>query len=103
MKNYPFILFVILNLNITSNSQSLTIERASAFIESMITDSDSLGAFVLQEELEISKRLSITYDGVKTKFLISYEIPQQVIKEIKELFKVLIDFRIQLIPVGFVL
>lgn len=84
MKNYPFILFVILNLNITSNSQSLTIERASAFIESMKTDSDSLGAFVLQEELEISKRLSITYDGVKTKFLISYEIPQQVIKEIKE-------------------
>jgi len=49
----------------------------------MINDSDSIEDFVLPKELSISKRLGIQYEGVKNKFLISYEIPDQIVNEIK--------------------
>jgi len=67
----------------TTLSQTLTNERAAQFINAMINNSDSLENFVLPEELAISKRLGISYEGIKNKFLISYEIPQQIIEEIK--------------------
>jgi len=82
MKNYPFILFAIFTLNTTSISQSLTIERASAFIEAIVIKNQELTNFVLPEELAISKRLGISYIGVENKFLISCEIPEEIIKEI---------------------
>jgi len=82
MKNYPFILFAIFTLNTTSFSQSLTIERASAFIEAIVIKNQELTIFVLPEELAISKRLGISYIGLENKFLISYEIPNEIIEEI---------------------
>ena len=64
-------------------SQSLTNERALEFIRALINNNDSLKTFVLPEELALSKRLGITYEGIKNKFLISYEIPNQIAEEIK--------------------
>jgi hypothetical protein len=62
--------------------QSLTDGRASQFIEAMINNSDTLEKFVLPEELALSKRLGIIYEGIKNKFLISYEIPEEILNEI---------------------
>lgn len=70
-------------LTITALSQSLSNERATQFINAIINESDSLGNFVDAEELQISIRLRISYEGIKNKFLISYEIPKQIIEEIK--------------------
>jgi hypothetical protein len=53
-------------------------EKASQFVQAMINNSDSIEIFILPEELAISKRLGITYETVKHKFLISYEMPQQI-------------------------
>lgn len=64
-------------------SQSLTNKRSEEFINALIGNSNSLENFVLPEELAISKRLGISYRGVEHKFLISYEIPKEIIKEIK--------------------
>lgn len=77
------ILFIIFTLTSIIFSQSLTNQRASQFIEAVTKDSDSLDSFVLPEELAISKRLGITYQGVKNKFLISYEIPDEILTKIK--------------------
>ena len=76
-------LFIFFYLTITSLSQSLSNKRATQFINAIINDCDSLENFSYPEELQISKRLGITYTGIKNKFLISYEIPVQIIEEIK--------------------
>ena len=76
------IFFIIFSLTRTFFSQSLTDKRSSQFIEAMIDNSDSLEKFILPEELTISKRLGITYEGVKNKFLISYELPEDLLNEI---------------------
>ena len=68
---------------LTTLSQTLTNDRANQFINAMINDSDNLDNFVLPEELTLSKRLGNNYEGVKNKFLISYEIPPRIIEEIK--------------------
>jgi hypothetical protein len=65
-------------------AQSLSNDRTIKFIDALINRSDSLEAFVLPEELAISKRLGITYEGVKNKFLISYEIPVEIQRGIKD-------------------
>lgn len=70
-------------LSVSLSAQSLNSKKADQFIWAMINNQDSLESFVFPEELSISKRLGITYDGVKNKFLISYEIPDEIIKEIK--------------------
>ena len=76
--------FIIFLLFITlATAQSLRSKRADHFIEAMIKNDNSLESYVLPEELAISKRLGITYEGVKNKFLISYEIPDEIINEIK--------------------
>jgi hypothetical protein len=82
-KNLFFLFIVTFSSQLIPQQNNLTNERASKFIEAIITGSDSLENFVLPEELAISKRLGIQYEGVKNKFLISYEIPAQIIKEIK--------------------
>ena len=76
--------FIIFLLFITlATAQSLRSKRADHFIEAMIKNDNSLESYVLPEELAISKRLGITYEGVKNKFLISYEIPDEIINKIK--------------------
>ena len=49
----------------------------SEMIDSVNNDEHSqndLSKFVDEESLELSKRLNINYEGVKNKFLLSYEI-----------------------------
>ena len=79
-----FLLIATVSFQQFSQQKILTNERASQFIEAIINDSDSLEAFVLPEELGLSNRLGIKYEGIKHKFLISYEIPQQIIENIRE-------------------
>ena len=79
-----FIFFLISTLYSQSTHNRLTDKRTSEFINALIYDSDSLEIFVLPEELTISKRLGINYEGVKNKFLISYEIPEEIQKVIKD-------------------
>lgn len=81
--NFLLKLILAFCFTLTTLSQTLTNERANQFINAMINDSDSLENFVLPEELTLSKRLGINYEGIKNKFLISYEIPLQIIEEIK--------------------
>ncbi len=84
MSNILFFLFVLaVSLQIIPQQNSLKDESGKQFIEAMINNSDSLKSFVLPEELAISKRLEISYEGVKNKFLISYEIPGEIIDELK--------------------
>jgi len=78
-----FLFIVTFSSQLIPQQNNLTNERASKFIEAILTSSDSLENFVLPEELTNSKRLKIQYEGVKNKFLISYEIPSEIIKEIK--------------------
>jgi hypothetical protein len=82
-KILSWLFIVLISFQLTPQQNNLTNERASNFIEAIITGSDSLENFVFPEELAISKRLGIQYEGVKNKFLISYEIPAKIIKEIK--------------------
>ncbi|MCW8810386.1 MAG: hypothetical protein OQJ93_00040 [Ignavibacteriaceae bacterium] len=88
------IFFFIFLLTQTFFTQSLTDGRASQFIEAMINNNDSLEKFVLDEELTLSKRLGIIYEGIKNKFLISYEIPEEILNEInnrKDEYKINIE------------
>ena len=80
-KTLIFLLIITVPFQIFPQQNSLTHKRASQFIEAMINNSDSLDSFVLPEELAISKRLGITYEGVKNKFLISYEIPSEILPD----------------------
>lgn len=83
-KTISFLFIVAFSFQLFSQQNTLTNERASLFIEAMINSSDSLESFVLPEELALSKRLGITYESVKNKFLISYDIPGEIINEIKK-------------------
>lgn len=65
-------LLIIIPVN--SFSQNLTQERGKEFIISLIENRDDLEDFALEEELDFSKRLNISYKGIKHKFLISYDI-----------------------------
>lgn len=83
-KILSFLLITTVSFQQFSQQKNLTNERASQFIEAMLNDSDSLDAFVLPDELVLSNRLGIKYEGIKHKFLISYEIPQQIVENIRE-------------------
>jgi hypothetical protein len=84
MRKTLFLLFnLIISFQLFSQQNTFTHELASEFIEAMINESPSIKTFVLPEELAISERLGITYEGVKNKFLISYEIPKHITETIK--------------------
>lgn len=48
------------------------------FFKALLSDSGSVSEFVLDTELEKSRRLGITYEGVRDKFLISYDIDKDI-------------------------
>ena len=84
MGKFLSLLIITLNsLQLFPQKNNLTYERASQFIDALINSSDSLESFVFPEELAISKRLGIQYEGVNNKFLISYEIPAEIVADIK--------------------
>ena len=68
------LVLILLLLPAISYSQALTDKIAEGFIQSLLEVNEEIRNFVLPEELQLSERLSITYDDVKNKFLISYDI-----------------------------
>jgi hypothetical protein len=85
-----FLLFLPLSLY----SQNLSQIRADEFISKLIKNSNGLEKFVLSQELKISKRLNIKYEGVKNKFLISYDI-DLVIKDQLDKDNLIYDLQIE--------
>jgi len=83
-KILSFLLIIICVCNLFSQQKLLNIERAEEFIFALINNSDSLEQFIYPEERVLSNRLGINYEGIKYKFLISYEIPQQIVEKIRE-------------------
>ncbi len=79
MKTFIFISFLIL-----FNSFLFSQDKEREFIESLISNSENLEKFVDENELAKSKRLGISYDSVKYKFMISYDIDEKVKEEIKK-------------------
>ena len=63
---------------------SFTQENQKLFVEALINNSDNLEKFVDSDEVANSKRLGINYDGVKYKFMISYDIDEKIRDEIKK-------------------
>ena len=62
---------------------SLTDSTASKFIHALIWERDKLESFVLHDEWLLSQRLCITYNAVQYKFLISNDIPVNMVQEIR--------------------
>ena len=54
------------------------------FVKALINNSDNIRDFVDESELTRSERLGMTYTGVKDKFLIGYDIDEQVKSDLKE-------------------
>lgn len=79
MKTYSFILLLVLFFS-TSFSQ----DKQKEFVEALISGVDNLEKFVDDGELSSSKRLCINYDGIKYKFIISFDIDEKIKDEIKK-------------------
>ncbi len=79
MKIYLFILSLVL-----FNSFSYPQNKQREFIEALINGSDSLENYVDEDELAKSSRLGINYDSVKNKFIISFDIDENIKDEIKK-------------------
>ncbi len=81
-KIFKFVLFLFLfSFNIYSNG--LTESRAKLFINALINKSGNLNSFVLPEELKLSERLGITYKQTKFKYLISNNVNDSVLIELR--------------------
>ncbi len=59
-------------------AQSLSNEQAESFIQALLINSDKLNSFFDPSESALSKRLGITYSGIKFKQLISIDIDNQI-------------------------
>jgi hypothetical protein len=79
MKTILFITILVL-----ISSISISQENQKLFIEGLINNNDNLEKYVDKDELAKSKRLGINYDGVKYKFIISYDIDEKIIDGIKK-------------------
>jgi hypothetical protein len=71
-------LLLLVALPRAATAGTLTDARASAFVDALVQHRDSLPRFVDPEELAVSGRLGIIYDGVDQKFLISYDLDARV-------------------------
>jgi hypothetical protein len=76
------IILLFLVFSLPAFSQGLSNGAAEKFINLLLKDSQPLTNFVLPEELDISNRFRIEYEGVKNKFLIANEIPYTLKKEL---------------------
>ena len=90
MKNKYIILLFAFLLIIPINAQQIkkVPDKINLFFTEMIdssytTSQIDLSKFVDEESLKLSNRLDIHYEGVKNKFLLSYEIDPPIISEIK--------------------
>ena len=86
------LLFTFLIFYSASAQEKIKIpDRIKLFFSEMIDSSydnnqsqNDLSIFVDEESLKLSRRLDINYEGVKNKFLLSYEIAPKIINEIRE-------------------
>ena len=60
-----------------AKSQSNTSEPAEGFVKALIHGETMMNKFVLPEELELSHRLRIEYEGVPNKFLIGFHFDEE--------------------------
>lgn len=79
-RNIIFVLIIVIGFIISSKSESqdLGVRKAGDFVEALINNSEDLEKYVLPEELELSKRLGISYEGVQNKFLIGYDLDDEI-------------------------
>ncbi len=59
---------------LASFAHALTVERARAFVRAVAGESDSLAEFHHPDELALSRRLGIEYEGVRHKFMLGYDL-----------------------------
>ena len=82
----PYICFFFLCFPLALNARNLSQETANRFILALAAESESAADFVLPEELALSQRLGISYQGIRPgrKFLIGYDLAPQVKTGIRE-------------------
>ena len=69
------LIYAILALTIFAPSaHALTVERARAFVRAVAENSDSLAEFHHPDELAMSRRFGIEYEGVRQKFMLGYDL-----------------------------
>src|ERR1041385_5135378 len=66
-----------------SDSQARSDEFAKQFIGKIIGHTSDLSDLVLPEELHLSERLGISYEGIVNKFLIAYDLDSAIKSSIK--------------------
>ncbi len=74
--------YFIISLLVLFNSFSFSQDKHREFIKALISSSENLEKFIDENELVKNKRLGISYDSVKYKFMISYDIDEKIKDEI---------------------
>jgi hypothetical protein len=74
-------LFVLFSSSVFS--QNISDPLAQSFLNALISDSPDLERFVLKSELNLSKRLGISYPDAKHKFLISNDVDTKIKEDLK--------------------
>lgn len=82
MKLFLTIIAVILPF-VTLRSQTTPDEFAKQFIDKVVDNSPVLSDVVAPEELRLSERLGISYEGIVNKFLIAYDLDSTITSSIK--------------------
>jgi len=77
-----FFEYLIICLPIFAFSQSSIENNSNTFIDYLIHNDERLTEFIDESELELSNRLGIQYDNVSRKFLISYDIDEEIKEDI---------------------
>jgi hypothetical protein len=70
------IIFFLLLLIPFTYSQSISDERINKIINLLITNSPDISDYINADELKITERFGIEYEGIKNKFLIANNIPE---------------------------
>ncbi|UCG52920.1 MAG: hypothetical protein JSW58_05010 [Candidatus Latescibacterota bacterium] len=64
-------------------AQEMSAEVADNFVSDLLNTPGGVSKWVVDDELEASRRLGISYDGVLNKFLVSYDIDEETRDRVK--------------------
>ncbi|MGE5796142.1 MAG: hypothetical protein ACM34N_05120 [Ignavibacteria bacterium] len=78
------ILFLFIAFLCAQNFPQQINKEIRNFFKDLIADADDLSKYLNKSELAKSERLGIRYEGIKNKFLISFDIDKQVKDEIRD-------------------
>jgi len=83
-KYYKFKLHIIFTFcfAINGNSQILSKENSNSFTQYLISNNNKIINFIDESELKTSNRLGIQYEDINYKFLISYDIDENIKNDI---------------------